>query len=156
LDRLDDLEDFLLGLQPDEAFRPRPVWQFPGGLHDYMLPATVAERIGGPEELGNELAAAAIELVVYATDVSEYPDDHGERDFELEYSSRTSEPDVMGRAIFASSAISGLVLPVAVDGKIATDGGWVRNFPFEHAYRNAEVAVIVAFRYVPSFPSSDP
>ena len=32
LDRLDDLEEFLLGLQPADAFRPRPVWQFPGGL----------------------------------------------------------------------------------------------------------------------------
>ena len=37
LDRLDDLEEFLLGLQPEDAFRPRPVWQFPGGLHDYTL-----------------------------------------------------------------------------------------------------------------------
>jgi predicted acylesterase/phospholipase RssA len=155
LDRLDDLETFLLDLQPDDAFKPRPVWQFPGGLHDYTLPATVAERIGSPEVLGSELAAAEIELLVYATDVSEYPEDHGERDFELEYSSRTSAPDVMGRAILASAAISGLVLPVVVDSRVATDGGWVRNFPFEHAYRNPSVAAIVAFRYVPSFPPSD-
>jgi predicted acylesterase/phospholipase RssA len=70
LDRLDDLEEFVLGLQPSEVFRPRPLWQMPGGLHDYTLPATIAERIGAAEELGAALAAAEIELVVFATDVS--------------------------------------------------------------------------------------
>jgi predicted acylesterase/phospholipase RssA len=155
LDRLDDLEEFLLGLQPGDAFRPRPVWQFPGGLHDYTLPATIAERIGAPAEIGAALAAAEVELVVYATDVSDYPEGDEERDFELEYSSRSTEPDVMGRAILASAAISGLVLPMVVDAHIATDGGWVRNFPFEHAYRNPAVAAIAAFRYVPSYPPSD-
>jgi predicted acylesterase/phospholipase RssA len=156
LDRLDDLEEFLLSLQPGDAFRPRPPWQFPGGLHDYTLPATVAERIGSPAELGDALARSEIELLVYATDVTEHPVEDGERDFELEYSSHTTEPDVMGRAILASAAISGLVLPIAVDGKVATDGGWVRNFPFEHAYGSPNVAAILAFRYVPSYPPSNP
>ena len=155
LDRLDDLEEFVLGLRPEDAFRPRPVWQFPGGLHDYMLPATVAERIGSAAELGSALAAAPIELLVYATDVTEYPEGDVERDFELEYSSRTASPETMGRAILASAAVSGIVLPLTVDGRIATDGGWVRNFPFEHAYRNPDVAAIAAFRYVPSYPASD-
>jgi predicted acylesterase/phospholipase RssA len=152
LGRLDDLEDFLLELQPEDAFRPRPVWQFPGGLHDYTLPNTIAARIGAPSELGAALAAAEIELIVYATDVSDYPEGDQDRDFELEYSSRTAEPETMGRAILASAAISGLVLPIVLDGRIATDGGWVRNFPFEHAYRNPGVAAIAAFRYVPSYP----
>ena len=152
LGRLDDLERFVFELQPQDAFRPRAVWQFPGGLHDYMLPSTVAERIGSPAELGDALASSEIELVVYATDVSDYPQADEARDFELEYSSRTSEPDVMGRAILASAAISGLVLPITLDGRVATDGGWVRNFPFEHAYRNADVAAIAAFRYVASYP----
>ena len=152
LGRLDDLEDFLLGIQPDDAFRPRPMWQFPGGLHDYTLPETIATRIGAPAELGAALGAAEIELVVYATDVSDYPEGDQDRDFELEYSSRTADPETMGRAILASAAISGLVLPIALDGRIATDGGWVRNFPFEHAYRNPDVAAIAAFRYVPSYP----
>ena len=155
LDRLDDLEDFLLGIQPADAFRPRAVWQFPGGLHDYTLPETVASRIGSPEELGSTLAAADIELIVYATDVSDYPEGDEARDFELEYSSHRSPPEVMGRAILASAAISGLVLPIEIDGHIATDGGWVRNFPFEHAYRNPNVAAIAAFRYVASYPPSD-
>jgi predicted acylesterase/phospholipase RssA len=155
LGRIDDLEEFLLGLQPGDAFRPRPVWQFPGGLHDYTLPATIAERIGPPAEIGDALAASPIELLVYATDVSDYPESDEDRDFELEYSSRTTEPEVMGRAILASAAISGLVLPLVVDGRIATDGGWIRNFPFEHAYRNALVAAIAAFRYVPSYPATD-
>lgn len=155
LDRLDDLEEFLLDLQPNDAFRPRAVWQFPGGLHDYTLPKTVADRIGSPEELGSALASAAIELVVYATDVSDYPDADETRDYELEYSSRRSEPEVMGRAILASAAISGLVLPIQLDGRTATDGGWVRNFPFEHAYRNPDVSKIAAFRYVASYPPTD-
>ena len=155
LGRLDDLEEFLLGIQPADAFRPRPIWQLPGGLHDYTLPSTIADRIGSPATLGAALAASSIELRVYVTDVSDYPEGDQERDFELEYSSRTSEPEVMGRAILASAAISGLVLPISVDGRIATDGGWVRNFPFEHAYRNPEVGAIAAFRYVPSYPVSD-
>jgi predicted acylesterase/phospholipase RssA len=155
LGRLDDLEEFLMGLRPDDAFRPRAVWQFPGGLHDYTLPATVADRIGSPVELGSALAAAEIELVVYATDVSDYPEGDETRDFELEYSSHATDPEVMGRAILASAAISGLVLPIPLDGRIATDGGWVRNFPFEHAYRNPEVAAIAAFRYVASYPPTD-
>jgi predicted acylesterase/phospholipase RssA len=156
LDRLDDLEQFLLDLRPEDAFRPRAVWQFPGGLHDYTLPETVASRIGPPETLGTELAASPVELLVYATDVSNYPEGDEERDFELEYSSRSGEPEVIGRAILASAAISGLVLPITVDGRIATDGGWVRNFPFEHAYRNPSVGAIASFRYVPSYPVSDP
>jgi predicted acylesterase/phospholipase RssA len=155
LGRLGDLEEFLLDLQPQDAFRPRAVWQFPGGLHDYTLPETVADRIGSPEELGAALAAAEIELVVYATDVSDYPEGDEARDFELEYSSRTTEPEVMGRAILASAAISGLVLPILLDGRIATDGGWVRNFPLEHAYRNPDVAEIAAFRYIASYPPTD-
>jgi predicted acylesterase/phospholipase RssA len=154
LGRLDDLEQLLLDLQPEDAFRPRPVWQFPGGLHDYTLPETIAGRIGSPAELGAALATAQIELVVYATDVSDYPEGHETRDFELEYASHSTAPEVMGRAILASAAISAFVLPVELDGLIATDGGWVRNFPFEHAYRNPEVAAIAAFRYVPTYPPS--
>ena len=155
LDRLDDLEEFLLGIQPEDAFRPRPIWRLPGGPHDYTLPATIAGRIGEPHELGSALAAAEIELIVFATDVSDHPEADETRDFELRYPSHSTEPEVMGRAILASAAISGLVLPVSVDGVIATDGGWVRNFPFEHAYRNPEVAAIVAFRYVPSYRPTD-
>jgi predicted acylesterase/phospholipase RssA len=155
LDRLDDLEEFLLGLAPQDAFRPRPIWQFPGGLHDYTLPATIADRIGPPEVVGATLAASPIELLVFATDVSEYPAGDEERDFELVYSSHSTEPETMGRAILASAAISGIVLPLHVGEKIATDGGWVRNFPLEHAYRNPDVAAIAAFRYLPTYPVSD-
>jgi len=155
LDRLDELEEFLLGIQPQDAFRPRPVWRLPGGPHDYTLPATIAGRIGGPQELGSALSEAAIELIVIATDVSDHPEADETRDFELQYPSYSTEPEVMGRAILASAAISGLVLPLSVDGVIATDGGWVRNFPFEHAYRNPEVASIAAFRYIPSYRPTD-
>ena len=156
LDRLDDLEDFLLALRPEEAFRPRRVWQFPlGGLHDYMLPETMAERLGDDEELGSALAASDIDLVVFATDVSEPIDGDRTRHFELVYSSHSTPPETMGRAILASAAISAIVLPVRVDGAIATDGGWVRNFPLEHAYHNPDVEAIAAFRYLSAYPPVD-
>jgi len=155
LDRLEDLEDFLLHLQPEEVFRPRRVWQFPGGLHDYTLPETIAERLGEARDLGAGLAASAIELVVFATDVSEPLDGDEAHHFELVFSSRSTSPETMGRAILASAAVSGLVLPVSVGGVIATDGGWIRNFPLEHAYRNPEVQAIAAFRYLADYRPAD-
>jgi predicted acylesterase/phospholipase RssA len=155
LDRLDDLEEFLSDLQPADVFRPRRMWQFAGGLHDYTLPATIAARLGGAVELGSALASSPIELVVFATDVSVHEDGEETRDYELAYSSRSTDPETMGWALLASAAVSGLVLPVSVDGVIATDGGWVRNFPFEHAYRNRDVSAIVAFRVIASYQPTD-
>ncbi len=156
LDRLDDLEEFLLSLQAEEVFRPRRLWQLPlGGLHDYTLPETTAERLGDAEDLGALLQASNIELVVFATDLSEPLDGDVARHFELVYSSYSTPPETMGKAIFASAAISAIVLPVRVDGAIATDGGWVRNFPLEHAYHNPNVRGIAAFRYLPNFPPMD-
>ena len=155
LDGLEDLEGFLLELQPPDVFRQRPVWQMAGGLHDYTLPLTIAERIGSAEEIGEALAAAAIELVVFATDVSAHVDADEARHFELAYSSHEASAETMGRAILASAAVSGLVLPVSLDGVVATDGGWVRNFPLEHAYRNPDVQAIAAFRYVASYRPTD-
>ena len=60
LDRLDDLETFLLGAARRTTCSARArMWQLPlGGLRDYTLPATIAERLGGAEELGAALAAA--------------------------------------------------------------------------------------------------
>jgi predicted acylesterase/phospholipase RssA len=155
LDRLDDLEEFLSELQPADVFRPRRMWQFAGGLHDYTLPATIAARLGGAVELGTALASSPIELVVYATDVSIHEDGEETRHYELAYSSRSTEAETMGRALLASAAVSGLVLPVSVDGVIATDGGWVRNFPLEHAYRNPGVSAIAAFRFIASYKPTD-
>jgi predicted acylesterase/phospholipase RssA len=156
LDRLDDLETFLLSLRPEEVFRERPMWQhLLSGLRDYTLPKTIAERLGAADELGEALAAAEVELVVFATDVSEHLGGDDERHFELVYSSHSTPPETMGRAILASAAISALVLPIQVDGVIATDGGWVRNFPLEHAYENRRIHSIAAFRYVASYTATD-
>jgi predicted acylesterase/phospholipase RssA len=155
LDRLDDLEEFMLALQPAEAFRPRPLWRFPGGLHDYTLPETIASRLGDTDELGRALGDAEIELVVFATDLTNREEEDGARHYELAYPSHSTPPDTMGRAILASAAISALVLPIRVDGVIATDGGWVRNFPLAHAYRNPAVHTIAAFRYVASYRPTD-
>src|SRR3954454_12565497 len=61
LDRLDELEAFMLALQPEETFRPHSLWRLPLlGSHDYRLPQTVAERIGDLVPLAAELAEAPI------------------------------------------------------------------------------------------------
>ncbi len=152
LDRLDDLEQFLLALQPEHTFRPNRLWRLPFlGLHDYALPATIDKWFGGMRGLAQGLAEAPIEFVVLATDVTD--DDKTEQDgFELVYSSRTSAADEIAQAVLASAAVSALVLPVRVGDRIATDGAWVRNFPLGHAYDHPEVELIVAFRYLPRYP----
>ena len=48
LDRLDDLERFLMALQPEQTFRPNRLWRLPFlGLHDYALPQTIDIWFGG-------------------------------------------------------------------------------------------------------------
>jgi predicted acylesterase/phospholipase RssA len=155
LDRLGDLESFLYSLRADETFRPNALWRLPLlGTHDYVLPETIAVRIGDPVELAGELAAAEPEVVVFATDVTQDRLDGvaPDRPFELMYSSRTTPPEEFARGVLASSAVSALVLPLVVGDRIATDGGWVRNFPLLHAYERPEVELIVAFRYEPVYP----
>ncbi len=153
LDRLDDLEEFMLLLQPDETFRPHSLWRLPLlGSHDYRLPDTVAERIGDLVPLAHRLAQSPIELTVIATDVSEHEHGTGQHAYELVYSSRTTPPETMAQAILASAAISALVLPRRVGDSIATDGAWVRNFPLGHAYSQPGVELIVSFRYLPKYP----
>src|ERR687886_2966313 len=57
LDRLDDLEAFLLRLQPEETFRPNRLWRLPLlGMHEYALPATIERFFGDVDELARELA----------------------------------------------------------------------------------------------------
>jgi predicted acylesterase/phospholipase RssA len=153
LDRLDQLEEFMLLLQPEETFRPHSLWRLPLlGSHDYRLPQTIAERLGDVEQLARDLARSPIEVVVYATDVTEDEHGTGAHAYELSYSSRTTRPETMGQAILASAAVSALVLPRLVGDRIATDGAWVRNFPLGPAYRQPGVELIVSFRYLPNYP----
>jgi predicted acylesterase/phospholipase RssA len=157
LDRLDELEAFMLALQPEDTFRPHELWRLPLlGSHDYRLPDTIAERIGDLEQLATELAAAPIEVVVFATDVSEDAHGEGPRAYELSYSSRETPPETMAQAILASAAVSALVLPRPIGDRIATDGAWVRNFPLGHAYNQPGVELIVSFRYLPNYPRFGP
>jgi predicted acylesterase/phospholipase RssA len=154
LDRLDELESFLLGLRPEDTFRPHRLWQLPLlGLHDYALPRTVDERLGGRVELARDLAASEIELVVIATDVTDDADEDGSNRRELAYSSHETPPELFAEAVLASAAISALVLPLRVGDRIATDGGWVRNYPLGYAYDHPEVQTILAFRYLPRYPA---
>ncbi len=153
LDRLDELEDFMLRLQPEDTFKPHSLWRLPLlGSHDYRLPATVTERLGDLTEIATELATAPVEVVVFATDVSADPHGSGAHAYELSYSSRTTPPETMAQAVLASSAVSALVLPRQVGDRIATDGAWVRNFPLGHAYDQPGVELIVSFRYLPRYP----
>jgi len=153
LDRLDELEDFMLHLQPEETFRPHSLWRMPLlGAHDYRLPLTIAEWFGDLEDIARELALAPIEMVVCATDVSLDAHGEGARAFELSYSSRSTPPETMAQAIIASAAVSALVLPRPIGDRIATDGAWVRNFPLGHAYDQPGVELIVSFRYLPTYP----
>jgi predicted acylesterase/phospholipase RssA len=153
LDRLDELEDFMLRLQPEETFRPHSLWRLPLlGSHDYRLPETVAQRIGDLVPLARELAASPVEVTVFATDVSDDAHGKGQHAYELSYSSRTTDPETMAQAILASAAVSALVLPRVVGDRIATDGAWVRNFPLGHAYDQPGVELIVSFRYMPNYP----
>ncbi len=153
LDRLDDMEEFVLALRPHETFRPNRLWQTPlNGLHDYVLPETIAERVAPIEELARDVAASPVELLVTVTDVTDdgLPDElHA---YERVYSSRTTPVPVMARAVLASAAISALVLPLRVGDVIGTDGGWVRNFPLGQAYDNLDVVEIIGFRYVSRTP----
>src|SRR5919109_71433 len=153
VDRLDDLEDFLLELRPEETFSPHRLWQLPlVGLHDYALPRTIEERLGDRVELARTVAAAPIELVVVATDVTDDEDPQGTNPRELVWSSRETPPEEFADAVLASAAISALVLPLRVGDRIATDGGWVRNYPLAYAYDHPEVELIVGFRYLPRYP----
>jgi predicted acylesterase/phospholipase RssA len=157
LDRLDQLEEFMLGLQPNDTFRPHSLWRLPLlGSHDYRLPETIEERVGSMTEMARELAVAPVELVVSATDVTEIAHGGGARAYELTYSARTTPPETFAQAVLASAAISALVLPRPIGDRIATDGAWVRNFPLGQAYDQPGVELIVSFRYLPSYPRFSP
>ena len=153
LDRLDDLERFMLALQPEDAFRAHSLWRMPLlGSHDYRLPDTVTARLGDIADTARELEHAPIEVVVFATDVTDAVPRGGRHAYELAYSSHTTPPEIMAQAVLASAAVSSLVLPRPIGDRIATDGAWVRNFPLGHAYAEPGVELIVSFRYVPSYP----
>ncbi len=152
LDRLDDLEQFVLELQPADVFRPQRLWRLPlNGLHEYALPSTIAERLIDPLQLAQDMAAAPIEVVMFASDVSADDGSPG-RSYELAYSSHETPVETLAQALLASAAISALVLPLKVGDRIATDGGWVRNFPIGAALDRPDVNLAVAFRYVPRYP----
>jgi predicted acylesterase/phospholipase RssA len=157
LDRLDDLERFLYVLQPEDVFRPNRLWRLLLlGSHQYSLPETICERLGAPDVLARGVIESEIELVVTVTDLTEGNDrPHDGHAHELVYSSRRHGADELSQAILASAAISGLVLPMRVGDRVATDGGWTRNFPLGHAYDQPEVQQIVAFRVIPRYPPVD-
>ena len=105
-----------------------------------------------PLELGRRSAEAPIEVVIFATDVSDEDDAKGTDRTSSSYSSHETPPEILAQAMLASAAISALVLPLPVGDRIATDGGWVRNFPLGAALDHPDVNLVVAFRYVPRYP----
>ena len=129
LGRLDELEEFLLALQPEEVFRPRRALAAPGrpattrSRDDREPPRRRARARRGPRAGGDR-----------ARRVRDRPHESRRRGRDAPLRAHVfvafGPPETMGRAILASAAISALVLPVAVDGVIATGGGWV-SFPLE-------------------------
>jgi predicted acylesterase/phospholipase RssA len=102
VDRFDELERFLLELRPEETFRPHRLWQLPlVGLHYYVLPRTIEDRIGDRVQLSRDLAGAPIELVVVATDVTDDTDEEGVNPRELVWSARTTPPEIFAEAVLA-------------------------------------------------------
>jgi predicted acylesterase/phospholipase RssA len=157
LDRLDDLERFLLAMQATDVFRPNRLWRLPLlGPSEYALPETIDARLGGTHALAEALRRSPVELVVCATDVTDTSGGDDPQDYELVYSSRSTEADELAAAILASGAMSTLVMPLRVGDRIATDGGWTRNYPLAHAYHRPGVELIVAFRYLPRYSPADP
>src|ERR1700710_389738 len=72
LDRLDDLERFLMALQPEQTFRPNRLWRLPFlGLHDYALPQTIDIWFGGMRRVAGGLAGAPVRLLVVAAGLTE-------------------------------------------------------------------------------------
>jgi predicted acylesterase/phospholipase RssA len=159
LDRLEELEEFVLELKPEDTFRANRLWRLPLlGTHDYVLPRTVAARFGDSVEMARALAKADAEVVVIVTDLTRWDEEVGDgetltrRLFERAYSTRETQAEEMAQALFASSAISALVLPQQVGERVATDGGWVRNFPLGYAYEQPGVELIVAYKYEGQYP----
>jgi len=152
LDDLDEHERFLMGMQPEDVFAAHDLWRAPFvGLHRYTLPETVAERLGDPVELARQVQASPRELTVVTTDVGLSPGSARDDDpFERAFSSAHETPETLADAIFASAAISTFVLPLRIGESVYADGGWVRNFPLAHAYRQPGVESIVGCRYRPS------
>src|SRR3954453_13868882 len=98
LDRLDEVEEFLMALQPEQTFRPNRLWRLPFlGLHDYALPKTMDDWFGGMTAVAEELARAPVELVVIATDLSDEAEP--ERGYELVYSSYMTPPAELAQAV---------------------------------------------------------
>jgi predicted acylesterase/phospholipase RssA len=153
LDRLDELESFLYRLRPEDAFRANRLWQLPLlGTHEYVLPRTIEERLGDLTAAAHQLRRAPAELLVVVTDVTVSGNGGGPDLFERAYSSRTTPPEEMAQAVLASAAISVLVLPQLVGERVATDGGWVRNYPLGYALEREDVELVVAFRYESAYP----
>lgn len=152
LDRIDLLEEFLLSLQPEDTFKQNPLWRLPLlGSHIYTLPETVEQRIGPLHELAEALISSERELTVIVTDLTPGAN-LGERQMRLcerAYAARSCNAEEFAEALFASAAISIMVSPLAVGGRVATDGAWVRNFPLGYAYANPKVGEIISFRYEP-------
>ena len=97
LDRLDELEEFMLRLQPEDTFMPHSLWRLPLlGSHDYRLPATV--RAPGRPDRDRARARRRTRRAGRLRHRRE-PGRHGSgaHAFELAYSSRSTAPETMAQ-----------------------------------------------------------
>jgi predicted acylesterase/phospholipase RssA len=148
LDRIEELEAFLLDLEPSDVFEPCSLLSLPlMGTHRYQLPKTVEDRFGPVSSLCRDLKHAEVELCVVVSDVT--PDWRSTASHHLGealFSSWRHDEDIFAEALLASAAIPLLVAPLRVGDRVGTDGSWVRNFPLTYAYADARVEEIVSFR----------
>ena len=152
LDRLDDLERFLMALQPEQTFRPNRLWRLPFlGLHDYALPQTIDVWFGGLTR-HRGTARDGADRARRRRHRSQRRRVARRRSSSSCTPSWQTPPDELAQAVLASAAVSALVMPLRVGDRIATDGAWVRNFPLAHAYNHDAVELIVAFRYLAQYP----
>ena len=137
LDRLDDLDEFLLELQPNDVFRPRRDVAVPGRAPRLHAPAhdRGADRDGArsserrsPPRTSSSSSSPPTSA---ATPTSEGPPLRAR----LLLARRRRRRRWVARS-WRRPRSAGSCCRSRVDGVIATDGGWVRNFPLEHAYRN--------------------
>ena len=93
VDRLDDLEQFLLDLQPEDV-PAQPALAATAARPPRVRPAarTIETRFGDLVELARDVRESEIELVVCATDATPAAEALDTRDYELVYSSRRKRP----------------------------------------------------------------
>lgn len=154
LNTLPQLNELLLNLQPGDVYGKQP-WRriFLLGFRAFLLPQAIEAIFGTQEQIDEAIRNAERKLHVIVTDMKRTPaGDRPTRLFERLYSSDEAAPGEMIQAVIASASVGVFVPPVHINDVLATDGGWVANFPLGYAYDEPDVQAILAFQCLPRIP----